>query len=98
VLDDRLLGRLHLVEAPHGPRQRRRLEQLGILSSLARDLLHYLDEGIEAFLGLGLRGLDHQRLGHDEREVDRRWVDAVVHESLGDVERSDPELLLQRAS
>ena len=35
--------------------------------------------------------------GTIEREVDRRRVEAVVHEPLGDVERRDPVLALQRA-
>ena len=40
--------------------------------------------------GLGLGRLDEQALLDDEREVDRRRVEAVVDEALRDVERPDP--------
>ena len=43
---------------------------------------------------LGLGRLDHERLGDDQREVDRRRVEAVVDQPLGDVERRDARRLL----
>ena len=82
---------------PTGPVVRRLLEQLGALGRIARDLEHRLDELVERLLRLGLGRLDHQRLGDDEREVDRRRVEVVVHQPLGDVERRDPVLALQAA-
>ena len=48
---------------------RRLLEDRRILGGLACDLAHRLDERVERLLRLGLGRLDHQRLGHDEREV-----------------------------
>ena len=39
-----------------------------------------------ALHALGLRRLDHQRLVDDQREVDRRRVEAVVDQPLGDVQ------------
>jgi len=41
-------------------------------------------------------GLDHQRLGDDEREVHRRRVEPFVDERLSDVERGHADLLLPR--
>src|ERR671927_419152 len=46
---------------------------------------------------LRLRRLDHQRLRDDQREVDRRRVEAVVHQALRDVERRDPVLAFEAA-
>ena len=97
VADDRLLRRLDLVGPADGPRRRRRLDHLGLLRRLARDREHRVGERVERLLRLGLRRLDHQRLRDDEREVDRRRVEAVVHQPLGDVERRDAVLALQRA-
>ena len=62
-----------------------------------RDREHRLDERVERLLRLGLGRLDHQRLWDDEREVDGRRVEAVVHQPLRDVERADPVLALERA-
>ena len=52
-----------------------------------------LDEAVHLLLGLRLRGLDHQRLVHGERE--RRGVEAVVHQTVGDVAAVDVVLLLE---
>ena len=97
VLHDRLLRRLHLVEPPDRPVVRRLLQQLRALRRLARDREHRVAERVERLLRLGLGRLDHQRLGDDQREVDRRRVEAVVHQPLGDVERGDAVLALQVA-
>ena len=77
---------------------RRLPEQLGLLGSLARDLQHRLGKGVQRLLGLGLRRLDHQRFGDDQREIDRRRVESVVHQPLRDVERRDAMLALQTAA
>ena len=76
---------------------RRLLQQLRLLGRLARDREHRVAERVERLLRLGLGRLDHQRLGDDQREVDRRRVEAVVHEPLRDVERGAAVLALQRA-
>ena len=65
------------------------LHDLGALCRLGRDPEHHVDELVETLLRLGLGRLDHQRLGNDERKVDRRRVDVEVHQPLGDVERGD---------
>ena len=95
VAQDRLLRGAHLVQAPDGTPVRRLLQQLGRLRRLTRDREHGVDEVVESLLRLRLRRLDHQRLGHDEREVDRRRMDPVVHEPLRDIERGDPVLALE---
>ena len=59
------------------------LKEGGILSSLFGNLVHDIDEGIDGFLALGLRGLNHEGLVEQEREVDGRCVEAVVQEALG---------------
>src|SRR5256714_1407144 len=68
-----------------------------LLLCLARDGEHRVTECVQRFLRLGLRRLDHQRLGDDQREVDRRRMEAVVHQALRDVEGRDPVLALERA-
>src|SRR5207237_4499676 len=54
---------------------------------LLDDLLHRGDEPIQAGLGLGLGRLDHERLRNDQREIDRRWVEAEIDQSFRDVLR-----------
>jgi hypothetical protein len=76
---------------------RRLVELRGLGRGLARDRQHRVAEVVQPLLRLGLGRLDHQRLGHDQREVDRRRVDPVVHQALGDVESGDAVLALQRA-
>ena len=71
-----------------------RPNDLGISSALFRDADHRVGERVERLAALGLGGLDHERLVDDQREVDRRRVEAVVHQPLGDVQRSDPVLRL----
>ena len=62
------------------------LSRSGSLAASPHDRQHRLGERVQRLLRLGLGGLDHQRLGHDQREVDRRRVEAVVHQPLGDVQ------------
>ena len=46
---------------------------------------HGFAESIDFGQGLTLGWFDHQALGNGQRKVDRRRVEAVVHEPLGDV-------------
>ena len=96
VAHDRLLRGAHLVEPAHRASCGASCSELGLLGRLARDREHRVAERVERLLRLGLGRLDHQRLGHDQREVDRRRVEAVVHQPLRDVERADAVLALQR--
>jgi 23S rRNA (adenine2503-C2)-methyltransferase len=96
VLDDRSLRRAHLVEPSHGPVVRCLLQELRLLRRLSGNREHRVTEGVEGLLRLGLRRLDHERLGDDEREVDRRRVEAVVHQPLCDIERGAAVLALHR--
>src|SRR6202022_5045510 len=75
------------VEPPHRGVMRRGLDDLGVRRNLRDDLLDGGDELIERGLGLGFRGLDHQRLRNDQRKVDRRRVEAEIDQPLGDVFR-----------
>ena len=59
-------------------------------SSLLGDIAHDTDEVVERLDALRLGRLHHQRLLHDQGEVDRRRMDAVVQDGLGDVERHHP--------
>ena len=68
----------------------------GSRSASARISLDRLGERVERLPRLGLGRLDHQRLVDEQREVDRRRVEAEVEQALGDVERLHPELALRR--
>jgi len=68
---------------------------LDLRDGLARDREHRVAELVEHLFRLGLRWLDHQRLGDDEREVDRRRMEAVVHQPFRDVERARAVLALE---
>ena len=64
--------------------------QLGIARAPPRAIASMrLGEAVEPLEALALGRLDHQRAVHDQREVDRRRVVAVVDQALGDVERRD---------
>ena len=66
---------------------RRAAHELRPLFRLARDRQHCVAERVELFLRLGLGRLDHQRARDDQREVNRRRMEAVIHQPLRDVER-----------
>src|SRR5437867_12158796 len=72
------------------------LHALGVLSSLADDLLHGGDELVERFAGLRFRRLDHDGAADDQREIDRGRVETVVEKPFGEVERLDSERLERR--
>ena len=57
---------------------------------------HRVRELVERLFRLGLGRLDHERLRDDQREVDRRGMEAVIHQPLRDVERRDAVVALQR--
>ena len=60
---------------------------------------HGLDEGVERLLALGLGRLDQQALRHQQREIRRRRVEAVVEQPLREIHGGDvqlPRLTLQR--
>ena len=97
VPDDLVLCRPHLVEPLDRPRVRRLVHELRLVGRLTRDREHRVAERVERLLRLRLGRLDHQRLGHDEREVHRRRMEAVVHQPLRHVERAHAVLLLQVA-
>ena len=87
-----------LVEPPHGRGVGRVARHVRVLGRLGEDLADDLGEGVERLARLGLRRLDEQRLVDQQREVDRRRVEAVVEQPLGEVEGADAELLLHRAA
>ena len=95
LADDRALGGSGLVEPPDRRRVRSVLRDLRILGGLREDRLDRIGEVVEPLLGLGLGGLDHQRLVDEEWEVDRRRMDLVVEQPLRDVGRPDAQLLLR---
>ena len=68
--------------------------RLRVLLALLGDRLHGVDEEVELLLGLALRGLDHQRAVHDQREGNGVGVEAVIDEALGDVAGLDAVLRL----
>ena len=56
---------------------------------MRRQVDHHVDKLVERLLALGLGGLDHHRLRHDQWEVDRRRVKPTVDQRLGDVHRAN---------
>src|SRR5437870_4718882 len=64
-------------------------------ADLVADGDHRVAEAVELALGLALGRLDHE--GPGDGEGDRRRVEAVVHEALGDVHDLDAGRLLELA-
>ena len=88
-----LAGRRRLVEAPNRRVVRRRAQQLRVAGGpplRRRGAPRRRHRGLER---LRLRRLDEQALLDDQREVDRRRMEAVVDEALGDVERAHAGLV-----
>src|SRR5438445_13723053 len=56
---------------------------------LLHDLCERLHEAVQRLFRLRLRGLDHQRLFDEMREVDGRGMVSEVHEALRDVHRAN---------
>ncbi len=56
---------------------------------------HGIAEAVEFALAFGLRGFDHQRIGH--RKAHCRRVEAVVHQTLGHILHTDAGAFLQVA-
>ena len=86
VLQHRISGRGGFVGAGDRGVVGRVVEDHGIRGGLLGDLAHDGDERVDGLLRLGLRGLDHEGLVEEEREVDCRGVVAVVQQALGHVE------------
>src|SRR5215213_1891416 len=78
-----------LVESADARGVRRVQDRVRVFRGLARYLLHGVDELLKLCAADGLRGLDEHRALNDEGEVDGHRVEAVVYESLRDVERVD---------
>ena len=74
------------------------LHEVGLRFGFLEDRDHRVDEAVERFLALGLGGLDQQALGHQQREVGRRRMEAVVEQALGEIHRGDAELARLAAS
>ena len=58
------------------------------LSGLRSDFPHYIDERVDCFLGLRLGRLYHDGLMEQEREINRRSMEAEIEQSLGNVQCS----------
>ena len=61
------------------------LDEFGLLLALLGDGQHRVAEGVQGLARLALRGFDHDRLLHHHREIDRRGIEAVIDQALGDV-------------
>src|SRR6185437_513199 len=80
-----LLGRPNVIQAPYGHGMRSAGDALGFLRGLREDLAHGGDEGIERRPALGLRRLDEQAFRHQEREIGRRRMHAVIEQTFGEI-------------
>src|SRR6185437_12371010 len=88
-----LLGCPNVIQAPNRHGMRSAGDALGFFRGFRQDLAHGFDEGIERRLALGFRRLDEQAFGHEQREIGRRCVHAVIEQPLGEIHGRDPELL-----
>src|SRR3954452_22309701 len=96
LADDGALAAPRLVEPADRRRVRRVAGDLRVLGALAQDVGDRVGERVERLLRLRLGRLDEQRLVDEQREVDRRRVEAVVEQALGEIERLQAEVLLHR--
>src|SRR5215471_11927440 len=77
--------RRHLVQSTDRKAARLVPEVVGVLPGELHDVLDGCGERVERRPALGLGGLDHHRLGNDERKVDGRRVVATFEQALGHV-------------
>ena len=82
----RLAGGADLVQAADGRLVGGLVQDVRRLPRLPGDGQHGGGEAVERLARFRLRRLDHDRLGDDQGEVDRRRVVAVVDQALGQVE------------
>src|SRR5579872_1615991 len=73
-----LLGRPNVIQAPYRHGMRSAGDALGFFRGFGEDLAHGGDEGVERRLAFGLRRLDEQALRHEQWEIGRRRVHAVI--------------------
>ena len=59
-----------------------------IVACLLGDTLHHSDEVVERVLAFGLGGFDHQCLVEEQWEIDRRRMETIVEQALGNIESS----------
>src|SRR3954471_2023587 len=78
-----------LVESAGARRVRRVKNRVRVFDGLARNLLHGVYELLKLRAADRLGGLNQHRTLYDEREVDRHRVEAVINQTLRDVERVD---------
>src|SRR5581483_12372902 len=79
---DEFSCRFHFVHAAELSGARRVVEQVGLSLGFVRDLDQRVGESVQRVLILRLSWLDHQRFMYDEREVIRRRVEVVIHQTL----------------
>ena len=87
--EDEVFGSFELVAAAHGGIVRGVLEQFRLGAGFFGDLEHRVGKAVERLDVLGFGRLNHQRFVNDQREVVRRRVEIVIHESLGDIQGVD---------
>lgn len=66
------------------------------LADLVADADHGIDESVQLLLALTLGGLNHERVGH--RPAHSRGVEAIVLETLGNIDSFDTGSLLEGTS
>src|SRR5687768_10675468 len=84
--DVEILDGRRLVQPANDLRRRRVVQGVRVLAGLTADRDQGIAEGVERLLRLSLGRLDHQALGDDEGEVVGGGMEAVVDESLRDVQ------------
>ena len=89
VLQDGLTGGAHLIEAAHWRGRRGLLEDGEVTAGFFGNRQHRRDKAVECLLALGFGWLDHQRFWHNQREVNRRRVEAEVDQPFGNVQRAN---------
>ena len=74
---------------------RRGVERFGVLMREAGKRTEDLDRLVHGGLGFRFRRLDHERLMDDQREIHCGRMNAVVEQTLGDIERGNAGFLMQ---
>ena len=62
------------------------VQDIGVLGCLGGNLTHHFDERVYGLLALRFRGLYHEGLVEQEREIDGGSMEAIVQQTFGHIQ------------